>query len=39
MMNPHIARDSNRGTITRIRLAGSSPKATLADMIVAAPRE
>ena len=28
MMNPHIARDSNKGTITRIRLVDPSPKAT-----------
>ena len=28
MMNPHIARESSKGTITRIRLADPSPKAT-----------
>lgn len=28
-MNAHIARDSNRGTITRMPSLGPSPKATL----------
>ena len=38
-MNTHIASDSNKGTMTRIRLAGPSPKAIVAAMIGIRARE
>lgn len=33
-MNAHIAKESSNGTITRMRQAGPSPKATSRTMIV-----